>query len=488
MDTLQAGTAWAEEEFGAARLNDRRNVVRLVSLATSVAHHPHVLVAAAFPDMTERDAAYDFLENDRIDPRAIGRASAIAAARRSLDGPFVYLPVDQSTLTLRDAAGRRQLGPIGARSSGARGLECMSAIAVSPRGVPLGIAAQIFWARDEHAAAKRSEKRPLAQRESRFWGETCEAVRTVFDAHAPAVRRWFLMDRGADAWMVLLAAAEHEEEWTTVRSSATRAGWPGHDDERDVQARAELWALLNAQPLRGRYGFEVRASRTREARVAHMEIRFAAVTLDLLLTPSNKRRRPAKVWAVQAREAAGSCPAGEDPIEWTLLTTYPVEDEAAACRVIAGYTLRWRVEDFHKQWKGGGLDVEQTQMQDRGAIERWARILAAVAMRTLRLTHLARTEGGREASEELDVYEVEALRVIRAEYGKSTPSALTMQVAVALLGELGGHMNGKRGAPGPKILARALQHLAPLAQGLRQLEAEGRIPPLARPPGNQHSN
>lgn len=479
---------WAEEEFGAARLNDRRNVVRLVSMAASVLLHAHVLVAAAFPNMTERDAAYDFLENDRISPRAVGRASGVAAARRALGDPFVYIPVDQSTLSLRDNAGRRQLGPVGARARGARGLECMSAIALSPRGVPLGIAAQIYWTREEHPASKRSEKRPLAERESRFWGETCEAVREVFEEHAPGVRRWFLMDRGADAWMVLLAAAEHEEEWATIRSSATRAGWPGHDDERDTQARAELWALLNAQPLRGRYGFEVSESRTRKARVAHMELRFAAVTLDLLLTPSNKRRRPAKVWAVQAREAAGSCPAGEEPIEWTLLTTYPVETEGDACRVIAGYTQRWRVEDFHKQWKGGGLEVEQTQLEDRGAIERWARILAAVAMRTLRLTYLARMEGTRDAGEELDVYEREALRVIRAQYGKPTPSPLTMQVAVALLGELGGHMNGKRSAPGPKILARALQHLAPLAQGLRQLEAEGKVTPFARRPGNQRSN
>ena len=87
MDTLQAGTAWAEEEFGAARLNDRRNVVRLVSLATSVAHHPHVLVAAAFPDMTERDAAYDFLENDRIDPRKHrGIRSTLRNRRRSTSG------------------------------------------------------------------------------------------------------------------------------------------------------------------------------------------------------------------------------------------------------------------------------------------------------------------------------------------------------------------------------------------------------------------
>ncbi len=488
MNTQTACLAWAEEEFGSAQLNDRRNEVRLVSMAGTLAHNAHVLVASSFPNMTEREAAYDFLENDRIAPQGITRACACATARRSTSYPFVHIPIDQSTLTLRDAQGRRRVGPVGALASGARGLECMTAIAVSPTGSPLGIAAQSFWARDELPPEKRSEKRSVEDRESRFWGEVRTEARRAFETTAPGVRRWFQMDRGADAWMVILDAAEREDEWTTVRASADRAGWAGHSGVREAESRAQLWSLLNAQPLRGRYAFEVRASKTRQARTAQMEIRFAAVTLDLLLTPSNKRRASADVWAVHAREIASSCPAGETPIEWMLLTTHPVTDENAACRVIAGYALRWRIEDFHKQWKGGGLDVEQTQVVDRAPVERWLRLLASVAMRTLRLTHMARTEGERPASDEFDVYELEALRVTRASFGQSTPTVLTMHVLLTLLGELGGHVNGKRNAPGPKILARALQRITPLAEGLRQLEADGRILPLSRSPANQRRN
>ena len=130
----------------------------------------------------------------------------------------------------------------------------------------------------------------------------------------------------------------------------------------------------------------------------------------------------------------------------------------------------------------------QTQVVDRAPVERWLRLLASVAMRTLRLTHMARTEGERPASDEFDVYELEALRVTRASFGQSTPTVLTMHVLLTLLGELGGHVNGKRNAPGPKILARALQRITPLAEGLRQLEADGRILPLSRSPANQRRN
>lgn len=54
MHSAQACLRWAEEEFGAARLNDRRNVVRLVSMAASVLRHAHVCVAAPKSQRTTR--------------------------------------------------------------------------------------------------------------------------------------------------------------------------------------------------------------------------------------------------------------------------------------------------------------------------------------------------------------------------------------------------------------------------------------------------
>ena len=110
----------------------------------------------------------------------------------------------------------------------------------------------------------------------------------------------------------------------------------------------------------------------------------------------------------------GTTPRGEKPIQWLLLTNHPVRDKQEIRQVVFGYTMRWRIEEFHKTWKTGWCDVEQTQLlrtqavircllrvsqSDRAsetqllrtqAVIRWVTILAMVATRVERLKILSR--------------------------------------------------------------------------------------------------
>ena len=56
----------------------------------------------------------------------------------------------------------------------------------------------------------------------------------------------------------------------------------------------------------------------------------------------------------------------------------------------SAYSLRWRIEEFHKALKSGACRVEETQLGDLEHIERWVVLHTPVAMRLLRLTYLAR--------------------------------------------------------------------------------------------------
>src|SRR5205814_8348 len=123
-------------------------------------------------------------------------------------------------------------------------------------------------------------------------------------------------------------------------------------------------------------------------RTAVMQVQVAAVELDLL-DPASKRHAVANFWAVRAIEV-GTVPAGQSAIEWLLLTTFPVETSEAAQQVIVGYSTRWRIEEFHKTWKSGGCRIEETQLRQADHIQRWATILASVAIRIVRLKYLSR--------------------------------------------------------------------------------------------------
>jgi hypothetical protein len=137
---------WAEQEFSHAQLGDARRTQRLVRIAARAAEHLGSLLTEVFADQqAERAAAYDFLENPAVHPDAIAWAHHRATAQRCRGQPFVFVPVDGSSLSFPDPEGHKGLGFIGSHKAGGRGLKVMSAVAVGVDGVPLGVVSQAFW-------------------------------------------------------------------------------------------------------------------------------------------------------------------------------------------------------------------------------------------------------------------------------------------------------------------------------------------------------
>ena len=138
---------WACQEFHRAQLGDVRRTERLVSLAGQVARTPAGTIAAVFREAATREAAFRFVENDSFSFVDVAHAAHSAAALRASAYPFVFVPIDGSSLLLSDRDGKKGLGGVGPWNKGGRGLHTMTAIATSPDGVPLGILGQSLWAR-----------------------------------------------------------------------------------------------------------------------------------------------------------------------------------------------------------------------------------------------------------------------------------------------------------------------------------------------------
>ncbi len=83
-------------------------------------------------------------------PRPDAGESGRHAPRRCADFEWVYVPIDGSSLALRDPFSTRGTGAVGTLTAGGRGLQVMTAIAVSPGGVGLGLCGQHFLARRPH--------------------------------------------------------------------------------------------------------------------------------------------------------------------------------------------------------------------------------------------------------------------------------------------------------------------------------------------------
>lgn len=449
---------WADQTFGHADLGDERRVARLVTMAAAAASRPAGTVTKVFTRSAERGGAFRFLESTQVDAAAVAHAAHVATARRSVGAPWVYVALDGSSLTLTDRTGRRELGRVG-KQLPVRGLQGMNALAVDAHGVPVGMIDQRFWAREQPPRAKKikSWKGDLQDKETRYWIEALVAVDTLMAQHAETTKPWFQLDRGGDCWAVLQTAIERSL-LLTVRMAHNRR--LATSDGRKVYLREHL----ERQRVAGTYELRVPARPGRAARLARMSVRTASVTLDLQV--GRKRHVQVTLQACLAREVGG--PKG-DQLDWFLLTTHPLATFEQACAVVHGYTQRWRVEELHRAWKGGVCNVEQTQLRSRQAIIKWATLLAAVAARAIRLAYLARTTPDVEASTEFSAYEIDAAFLL-AKRKRDRRRKVLLSDMIALVAQEGGFAGEYSGRPpGAQVLARGLERIATLAQGLRNL-------------------
>jgi len=456
-----AALLWAEQEFAHAQLGDARRTRRLVRIAARAAEHPEGLVTAVFAEQqTEREAAYDFLENPAVHPEDIALAHHRSTAQRCIGAPFVFVPVDGSSLRFSDPEGQKGLGFIGSYKAGARGLKVMTAIAVSPDGVPLGVLGQAWWLRREKPKVSHV-KRPVDQKETRYWLDVPAQAQRALEAQAPGVEPWFQYDREGDSWPVLLEAlAQSPSRYTTVRANRDRCLVKDPEGQDDTEPGGYLRPALRETPVEASYQLDVPGAPQRKARTACMTLRFRELTLQVRDQWTN-RRYPVPIFAVLAREE-GTTPKGEKPLEWLLLTTYPVETVDDACLVLFGYAQRWRIEEFHAALKQRGCAVEDSQLRDEANLRRWATILSAVAMRLVRLTYLGRQRPQLPSSVELS--EAERRAILLVSQLPVSVDQLTIGQAVLELAKLGGYTGKSSGGPpGFKVLARGLEQIRILA-------------------------
>jgi hypothetical protein len=459
MDRVTART-WAMEEFGGAQLGDTRLRARLVAMATQACLRPGGRVSEVFSEDAARQGAYDFLESPRSYAEAMFRASQQACVERSAGHPYVFVPVDGTSLTLTDRTGGKDFGGIGAYSAAARGLKVIDAIAVSPAGTPLGLAAMRWWVRGPQRLKPPGNRRP-ADRETQHW---VDAVHDVAQAFGPSTRAWFQLDREGDAWRLLRELSKTGQLFTVRTNGTRRLRGPSAGYLRP-------WLRLR-KPV-GHVLVEVPETAHRSRRIACMAVRIRTVTLDLD-DKWSKTCSPMTVQVVHVREV-GRVPRQERPLDWMLLTNRPVCTLKDAEHVVFGYTQRWRIEDLHRTWKSGVCNVESTQLRRRAHVIAWATLLAAVAARVERLKHLAREQPARPATDELSPSEARALVLLARKYKRRTetiPDAMTIAQATDWIARLGGYTGKSSGGPpGSITIGRGLERLRMAAEGIDLVEA-----------------
>lgn len=467
MELIEDSRDWCNEQFASADFGNISRARRAALMLRRALERPGGRLTGVFVDRAEQQAAYNFVEGSTA-PAAITQALAEATLRQLSDEPFVFVPVDGTSLTLTDRSGTKGFGSIGMRQLPTRGLKVIDALAVRRDGTTLGLLDLEWWSRAPRKRGSRARRRRLNQTEMHHWVEAIERVRSRFSGSSCVP--WFLLDAEGDASIVLRSLVGSGCHFTVRVSQRARPV---------VQGPSRTTALgrhMQRRPVIGTRTIVVPEAPGRRARLAVLDVRSARVWLEL---PAHERsgRTVVGLHVVWAREHRA--PRGEKPIEWMLLSDRPTATFEQACEVLDSYRQRWRIEEFHRAWKSV-CRVEDTQLRANDHVMRWATLLAAVAARAEQLKQLARTQPETLASEVFNDVEIRALIALKRKYKKRTetiPDTVpTIGTAVLWLAEIGGYQGKSAGGPpGAVTIGRGLERHAAWAEAFAyREESEGK--------------
>jgi hypothetical protein len=212
-----------------------------------------------------------------------------------------------------------------------------------------------------------------------------------------------------------------------------------------------------------------RAYPGRKARRA--QLRFAATRLRLRRPRYFGDELPEAIELNVVRVYEVDAPAGQEPVEWILLTSEAVDSPEQVARVVDIYRTRWVVEEFFKGLKTG-CKYEQRHLESRHALLNMLAISLPIACQLLWLRSQARHQPDAPAS---DVFTPRQIDVLRGLSRKRLPLKLSVKDAMAAIAELGGHWRSN-GEPGWLVLHRGMQSVLDAEVGWVLREKARKLP------------
>jgi hypothetical protein len=463
---------WVREEMAAADLKDKRLNARLMQILSELGDRPVASIPAACGGHTETVAAYRFFDNHKVTYDRVLQPHFDATQQRMASQQVALLVEDTTELDLT----RPQQQVVGAGpmdSVARRGAYLHLMEAFTPDGTPLGAVAAEIWTRDEeHFCQPQVEKRkqrkssPIEEKESFRWLQGLRQARKLAQ-QLPHVQCIYVADSEADIYHLFAEPrGERPVDWV-IRACQQRCvcdekGASGKTIGEELILSPVLFTKeITVRRRKAKTACEARARRTsREGRATVVEVRAAVVTLRPP-AQSDRPLPPVAVNVVMVREV--DVPAGEEPVEWVLLTTLPIATMEEVRQIIQYYCVRWMIEVVFRTLKSG-CRVEERLFEHIDRLLPCVAVYLVVAWRTLMLVRLGRScpdlncEAVFEPAEWKSVW-----MVIHRKAPPRKPPKLA--IMLRLIGQLGGYVNrpNRPDLPGPQTTWLGLQRMRDLA-------------------------
>lgn len=458
--TSPGESGWSHEEFAGIDLGDTRLDVRFFSVSAALAAQPQAPINQACEDWAATKAAYRLFENEKVTPELIMSPHQQQTRKRMAAYSRVLAVQDTALLNYTAHPMTQGLGSIGTPEQDIQGLVMHSTLVHTPQGLPLGLACQDIWARDEVTAEQEEEdqqqqqkkkktSRPIEEKESFKW---IRALRETVELAPPGVEVVTVCDREADVYE-FFQEAEQAETKLLVRSTYNRL----------LIGEGKLRSVMTASPVSGHLTVEVPAHKDLPARKALCDVRFRTVTLR----PPNRPKAfgvtlsPIQMDVVWVHEITPPA-CVKAPLDWMLFTTVPVTSFTEALERIRWYKVRWNIEVWHKVLKSG-CTVEDCRLETGAKLTRYLTLMSVIAWRIFWMMQMNRHHPEAVCSVVFTESEWKALYTTIHRTTQLPKTLPTVRQAVRWMAQLGGFLGRTHDRePGVTALWRGWQRLQDL--------------------------
>ena len=468
------GAQWAEHEFGGAPLGDKRLSKRLVKVAAAKAEMPARAFSGVVKGNWAATKAY-YRMIDQPEESAFNLPNILAphrkrTARRMMGQKTVLCLQDGSELNYTNLDKCSGLGDLKANQTGAktRGLNLHSTFAVAPNGLPLGVLkAQCIAPQAKPADDKRKPSAiPIEEKKTFVWIEHHRDL-VELSKEMPQTQLINVCDREADFFELFDEQRKNPCVELLIRAQHNR----NIDEEpfklfvaaRQAPVISQVRVPIPRHSARSKKSKQ-KARDARPGRLADLAIRKIQIQLPPPEYYADKK--PIDIFLVHALEE--NPPPNTKAIEWFLLTTINITSAEDAEQCLHWYTLRWRIEDWHRVLKSG-CRIDDLAHETAERLRRAIGINLVIAWRIMLMTLL-----GRESPElpaDILFSDVE-LRTLHA-YAKKKglKPALLLGEAVELVANMGGYLGRNRDLPpGHQILWQGYTVFQLMCEGFSLLE------------------
>ncbi len=386
---------WAQYEFGNAPLGDARLSKRLVGVASAKAEAPgRSFSAVVNGDWPATKAYYRMIDQPEDSEFSLPNILAPhrkRTARRMAGQKTVLCLQDGSELNYTNLDQCQGLGVLKANQTGAKtkGLNLHSTFAVAPNGLPLGVVkAQCIAPKEKDTNDKRKASAiPIEEKKTFVWIEHHRDL-VELAKEMPQTQLIDVCDREADFFELLDEQRQNPRVELLIRAKHNRnikeEPFKLFEAVRQTSELSRVRVAIPRESARPKKSKQ-KKRQARPGRLADLAVR----KLHIQLPPPEyyPDKAPIDVWLVHAVEI--NPPEGIKAVEWFLLTTLNIASTADAEQCLRWYTLRWRIEDWHRVLKSGcciGKLAHETAERLRRAIG----INLVIAWRIMLMTLLAR--------------------------------------------------------------------------------------------------